>query len=86
MGLNGEDHPGGGARVTVVYDYTAAAQTGIRVGDVILEFNDRPVPNLETLFLWARNTGEGTPVSLRIRRAGAEFYVGLQLGRHPLFN
>jgi hypothetical protein len=86
MGMNGVDAPGGGALVTQVFPSTAAHHAGLLVGDVVTEFNGRSVPDLASLFQWARNTGEGTPISLRIRRAGVEIFIGLQLGRHPLYN
>lgn len=86
MGLNGTDAPGGGAVIIQIFPDTAAAKSGLRPGDVIVEFNAERIHGLEQLFQLARNTGEGAPVSLRIRRDGAEFYLGLQLGRHPLYN
>jgi len=86
MGMNGIDAPGGEVVVTQVFSYTAAERAGLRVGDVVVEFNGRAVSNLATLFEWARGAGEGAPISLRIRRAGSDFYLGLQLGRHPLYN
>jgi serine protease Do len=86
MGLDGMDAPGGGALVNQVFPFTAAERAGIRIGDVLLEFNGEKVDTLQSLFQLARGTGEGAPVSLRVRRAGSEFYLGLQLGRHPLFN
>ena len=86
MGLNGMDVPGGAVVITQIFPYTAAERAGLRVGDAIVEFNGATVTDLASLFQSARNTGEGAPVSLRIRRAGSEFYVGLQLGRHPLYN
>jgi len=86
MGMNGEDAPGGGALVTQVFPSTAAHHAGLLVGDVVMEFNGRSVPDLASLFQWARNTGEGTPISLRIRRAGVDVFIGLQLGRHTLYN
>lgn len=86
MGLNGTDAPGGGAVITVIFPVTAAERAGLVPGDVILEFNGERVADLAGLFESARGAGEGAPVSLRIRRGGSEFYLGLQLGRHPLYN
>jgi len=86
MGMNGVDASGGGALVTQVFPSTAAHHAGLLVGDVVMEFNGRSVPDLASLFQWARNTGEGTPIILRIRRAGGDIFIGLQLGRHPLYN
>ena len=86
MGLNGTDAPGGGAIITQIFAFTAAQKSGLRVGDVIVEFNGEKINGLEHLFQLARGSGEGAPVSLRIRREGSEFYLGLQLGRHPLYN
>ena len=86
MGLNGMDAPGGGAVITQIFQDTAAAKCGLRTGDVIVEFNSENISGLDHLFQLARGSGEGAPVSLRIRREGSEFYLGLQLGRHPLYN
>jgi S1-C subfamily serine protease len=86
MGMMGIDAPGGGALVTQVFPYTAAAHAGLREGDIVLEFNGRTVSTLAALFESARNAGEGMPIILRVRRAGTDLFLGLQLGRHPQFN
>jgi S1-C subfamily serine protease len=86
MGMTGIDAPGGGALVTQVFPYTAATHAGLREGDTVIEFNGQTVSTLAALFQSARNAGEGMPIILRIRRAGVDLFLGLQLGRHPQFN
>lgn len=86
MGMNGVDGPSGDVLVTQVFPHTAAERAGLRVGDVVVEFNGTAAPTLAALFQLARSAGEGAPVSLRIRRAGVDLYLGLQLGPHPLYN
>jgi putative serine protease PepD len=63
-----------------VFPNTVAAALGLRKDDVILEFNGLPVAGLSDLASKIRESGEGSPANLRIRRDGTEFYQGVQLG------
>jgi hypothetical protein len=83
LGINGSDAQGGGAAVTQVVPNTVAAALGLQKDDVILEYNGLPVAGLSDLATRIRESGEGSPVNLKIRRAGTEFYQGLQLGGWP---
>jgi C-terminal processing protease CtpA/Prc len=83
LGINGGDAQGGGATVTQVFPNTVAAGLGLQKDDVILEFNGQPVAGLSDLATKIRESGEGSPANLKIRRGGTEFYQGLQLGGWP---
>jgi hypothetical protein len=83
LGISGGDAPGGGAQVTQVIPNTAASGLGLQKDDVILEFNGEAVSNLSTLSSRIKQSGEGFPVTLKIRRGGNEFYQSLQLGGWP---
>jgi membrane-associated protease RseP (regulator of RpoE activity) len=83
LGISGGDAQGGGAQVTDVYPNGVAGAAGLKSGDVIVEFNGASVQGLADLARRVRESGEGAPISLRIRRDGAEFYQGVQLGPRP---
>ena len=80
LGITGSDAPGGGVQINGVIPGSVAEQSGLRPGDVLLEYNGQPVSTLAALTTLVRGGGEGAPVSLRIRRENAEFYQGVQLG------
>jgi len=83
LGISGGDAAGGGAQVTDVFPTGVAGGAGLRAGDVIVEYNGESVQGLADLARRVRESGEGAPVSLRIRRDGNEFYQGVQLGSRP---
>lgn len=83
LGISGGDAEGGGARVTQVFPNTAAAAFGLQKDDVILEINGQPVPHLAGLSEKIKESGEGLPAVLRIRRGGNEFSQSVQLGALP---
>lgn len=80
LGISGEDVPGGGVKINTIIAGSVAEKAGLRAGDVILEYNGEPVSGLAALTGRIRGGGEGSPVSLRIRRDNTEFYQGVQLG------
>jgi hypothetical protein len=83
LGISGEDAPGGGVRVGQVFPGSVAAAGGLQPGDVVLEANGQPVASYAELVARFQGTPPGSPVSLRIRRNGSEFYQGFQLGTRP---
>jgi membrane-associated protease RseP (regulator of RpoE activity) len=83
LGISGGDAQGGGAQVTDVFPTGVAGAAGLRSGDVIVEYNGESVQGLADLARRVRLSGEGAPISLRIRRDGNEFYQGVQLGPRP---
>jgi len=80
LGISGVDVPGGGVMIQAVIPDSVALRSGLQPDDVILEYNGEPIDTLATLTSRVRSGGEGSPVSLRLRRNGVEFYQGVQLG------
>jgi hypothetical protein len=83
LGISGGDALGGGAQVTQVFPNTVASGLGLQKDDVILEFNGEAVPSLSALSTKIKESGEGFPVTLKLRRGGNEFYQSFQLGSWP---
>ncbi|HVR87379.1 MAG TPA: PDZ domain-containing protein [Planctomycetota bacterium] len=83
LGISGGDAEGGGARVTQVFPNTAASALGLQKDDVILEFNGETVANLSALSGKIKESGEGFPVVLRVRRGGNDLFQNVQLGAFP---
>lgn len=83
LGITGLDAQGGGVQLTSVQPGTVAGYSGLQAGDVILEVNGEKVASYSDLATRVRQSGEGGPVTLRIRRGASEFYQGVQLGQRP---
>ena len=64
-----------GAEVTRVDDGTPAAKAGIKVGDVILEYNGQPVQGKEELQRLVRETPPGHQAKIALWRNGAPLTV-----------
>jgi len=80
LGIMGEDVPGGGVKINGVVPDSVAVGSGLQPNDVLLEYNGEPITTLSSLSARIRDSGEGSPVSFRIRRENTEFYQGVQLG------
>jgi serine protease Do len=59
-----------GALVTTVNEDEPAARAGMQPGDVVVEFNGRPVPDNETLISMVISTKPGTTVPFTVVRLG----------------
>jgi serine protease Do len=66
-----------GVVVTRVEDGTAAAEAGIRRGDVIVEVNRHPVKVLADFERATRDIKKGERLSVRLERGDVAFYVAL---------
>jgi serine protease Do len=64
-----------GAEVTMVNEGTPAAKAGIKVGDVILEYNGQQVQGKEELQRLVRETPAGRQVKISVWRNGAPVTV-----------
>jgi serine protease Do len=74
------DQINGGALVEGVVERSPADQAGMRPGDLIVEFNEKPVANPRQFRLMVAQTRPGTEVNLKVLRNGREqsFTVVLQ--------
>ena len=61
-----------GARVSSIFENSAAEKAGLEPGDVILSFNNKAVHRSEDLIGMVTATRPGTTVPLRVVREGAE--------------
>lgn len=75
LGLNGRD----GAVVSEVTASSPAAVAGIRKGDVILEFNGRPVRAMRDLPKWVAAQRPGTRARLKLLRDGRPLEVAVHV-------
>jgi photosystem II stability/assembly factor-like uncharacterized protein len=68
LGIQGEDAPGGGAKLNAVSPNTPAAKAGLQSGDVITAVGSKPLKNYAELGeqITARKAGE--PMELTVRR------------------
>ena len=70
-----------GALVAGVSDDGPANDAGIKTGDVILEFDGRPVPEMRDLPRIVANTKIGKEVDVIVLRKGEEKTLGVTIGR-----
>ncbi|RME27251.1 MAG: PDZ domain-containing protein, partial [Candidatus Zixiibacteriota bacterium] len=80
MGINGEDHPRG-CKVTGVPENYPAAKAGIQVGDIITQFDGKPVRTFRDLVLLVSQKQPGDKVVVEILRNNQKIKVTVQLAR-----
>lgn len=76
-----DDREGGqrGARVTQVFDNTAADRAGLEPGDLIVAFQAEDIESSNELIRLVRHSEAGAPVSVEVRRAGRLVMLGTHL-------
>ena len=70
-----------GALVAGITPTGPADKSGIKTGDVILEFDGKPVPTMRDLPRMVANTPVGKEVEVTVLRKGEEVKLGVELGR-----
>jgi len=78
LGFSAERESGGTATVRGVDDDSPAVRAGLRLGDVIVNWNDGDVP--ASLGRWVRERQPGQTVKVRIRREERERTLEFKLG------
>jgi serine protease Do len=71
------------AQVTEVADGSPAAEAGVKLGDLIVEFNGKPVPKSLDFPALIADTPPGQKVVLKIVRDKKETTVGVKIGELP---
>ncbi|MBI4526461.1 MAG: DegQ family serine endoprotease [Deltaproteobacteria bacterium] len=69
--------------VTEVSEHSPAAEAGIKAGDVILEFNGRPLPKNQDLRSIVADSSPGQVVTLKIAREKSERHLSVIIGELP---
>ncbi len=75
-----------GAEVTSVGDGTPAAKAGLKVGDVIIAVNGKPVDSADSLVGHVREKTTGDQVTLTVLRDGKSIQVQTTLAAKPTTN
>jgi serine protease Do len=73
----------GGALVTQVTEKSAAAEAGLKSGDVIVEFDDKPVPDSRRLRLMVARISPGAKATVKVLHQGNEKTFKVTLGEAP---
>jgi serine protease Do len=71
------------AAVTEVAENSPAAEAGIKVGDVIAEFNGKPLPKSQDLPSLIADTPPGQKATFRVFRGRLERIVAVKIGELP---
>ena len=76
-------NPGEMAVVTEVAENSPAAEAGIKTGDIIVEFNGKPVPKSHDFPAVIADTAPGQKITLKIVRDKKEQTVAVKIGELP---
>ena len=68
------------ARIRQVYPSSPAARAGIRPGDTVMRFAERPVTDFNSLFSLVQSQKPGSEVEVRIRRGEDEIDLRITIG------
>lgn len=69
------------ARVAKVFDGTPAAKAGIREGDVIIEFDGKPITEFSELSKLVGDRAPGDKVKVKVQRGEEKITVDVTIGR-----
>ena len=72
-----------GVLVMLTYEGSPAGKGGVKSGDVIVEFNGKPIRDLIDLRNRVAETNIGQTVTMRVRRGGKELNLQTQLAAEP---
>ena len=78
----GLDEPQG-ALITEVVDESPAAKAGLQTGDIIVEFDDRPVRTSDQLSWMVASIEPGKTTRLQLVRGGERRSLDIELAEHP---
>jgi serine protease Do len=67
----------------LTYEGSPAEKGGVKFGDVIIEFNGKPIRDLIELRNRVAETDIGQKVAMRVRRAGKELSLQTVLAAEP---
>lgn len=79
LGVGGHAVPGGCA-VSQVHGGSAASKAGVLVGDIIVSYNEKPVPDFDTLKELISEHDAGKTVEIELKRGGQVVKRELTLG------
>ena len=82
LGIAGEDHPQG-VRITQVIEGQAAAQAGLRVGDLVTQFEGKPAKSYRDMVLAIQTKKPGEKIKLRVERGKENLDIEATLGKRP---
>ena len=73
----------GGVKIAGVQDNTAAAKAGLKVGDIILTIEKKPINDPETLMNTIGHLKPNDTITIKIRRGDKEEEFKATLGKRP---
>jgi putative serine protease PepD len=82
VGIHIED-VSGGAKITTVGNGSPAAKAGLKVGDVITQYDGKPVTSADELTAAVFNSRAGETVTITVQRDGSTKHVQVKLGVQP---
>jgi photosystem II stability/assembly factor-like uncharacterized protein len=83
LGIQGEDNPGGGAKLVAVTADAPSGKAGLKVGDVIKTIDKKEVKNYEGLVQAITSRQPGDKLALSVLRGKETLEVTVVLGKRP---
>ncbi len=80
LGMASEAHEGGGIKVTVVGENSPAEKSGIKVGDVLLTMNEKPLSKRDDLKEIMKDLSVGDEVVFELTRDGKKETLTVTIG------
>jgi putative serine protease PepD len=83
LGIAGDDTTSGqpGALVTAITPASPAAKAGVKVADVIVEFDNQPIRSFAELVAQVRKHHPGDKLQIKLLRSGTNMTVDVTLGK-----
>jgi photosystem II stability/assembly factor-like uncharacterized protein len=83
LGIQGEDNPGGGAKLVVVTPDAPAGKAGLKAGDVIKAIEKKELKNYEGLVQAITSRQPGDKLALTVLRGKETVEIPVVLGKRP---
>lgn len=80
MGIQGEDNPGGGAKLTVVTPGGPSQKAGVKAGDIVIKVGEKELKSYQDLITEIRSKQPEDKMPLKVKRGEKEVELVVTLG------
>lgn len=80
MGIQGEDQPGGGAKMISITEGGGSEKAGMKAGDIVTKVGDTKIANYQALISEIRNRNPNDKMKVTVRRGDKNLELEVTLG------